>query len=242
MKIFVIPDVHGISTWRDPVEQAIAEGHDKIIFLGDYLDSYVEKDLTKIRDNLKDIIDFKKQYPDKVVLLLGNHEYAYVLSKSSTGGFQAGIWYDYRELLLNNWDLFDIAWGYQGTERYTLVSHAGLTEYYYKLVIKYLKNLKQFDTLDWKDLPLHEMLNLLKDKGSILWKIGYSRGGDEPTGSVLWAHSDELQFQNFKGIDQIVGHTIMPRVKRVTSFNDTLYFIDTHNEYINKIEGFSLNL
>ena len=50
--------------------------YDQIVFVGDYVDSY---DLSNvlILDNLKKILLFKKALPDKVVLLLGNHDIQY---------------------------------------------------------------------------------------------------------------------------------------------------------------------
>ena len=78
-KILVIPDVHGIDTWEEPAYKAVHAGID-VIFLGDYCDSF-DIDPIKILDNLKKIIKFKEKFPDKISLLLGNHDYAYVFSK-----------------------------------------------------------------------------------------------------------------------------------------------------------------
>ena len=49
---------------------------DQVVFLGDYLDPYSREGIT-FEDALiefEEILDFKKAYPDKVVLLVGNHE------------------------------------------------------------------------------------------------------------------------------------------------------------------------
>jgi len=68
MKIISVGDLHGNNIWKtiDP------ELYDKIIFVGDYTDSFHLTD-SAILDNLLDLIEFKKSYPDKVFLLLGNH-------------------------------------------------------------------------------------------------------------------------------------------------------------------------
>ena len=72
----IIPDVHGRQFWKDAVSQY--EGKvEKIIFLGDYLDPYPDEGITRkdaIR-NFEEIIDYKINNSDKVVLLLGNHKF-----------------------------------------------------------------------------------------------------------------------------------------------------------------------
>ena len=73
----IIPDVHGRKFWR-----AAVQGHeeDKIIFLGDYVDPYDWEEIlaSEAFKELQDIIAFKKEHPDNVVLLLGNHDMGYL--------------------------------------------------------------------------------------------------------------------------------------------------------------------
>ena len=78
MKLLIVPDVHGRDFWRDPCYEHYNE-FDKIIFLGDYLDHYRDES-TKEHDieTLKDIISFKKEHLDKVILLIGNHDCPYI--------------------------------------------------------------------------------------------------------------------------------------------------------------------
>ena len=78
-KIAIIPDVHGRKFWRRVVE----EDADKIIFLGDYGDPYGSEEISH-KDaliELEEIIRFQEENPNKVVLLLGNHD-AHYLSRS----------------------------------------------------------------------------------------------------------------------------------------------------------------
>lgn len=75
MKVRVIGDIHGESWWKE-----LANDIDKIdlcIFLGDYVDSYTVSNEDMI-NNLLDIIQFKKDNSDKVILLYGNHEWNYL--------------------------------------------------------------------------------------------------------------------------------------------------------------------
>ena len=66
---------------EDTVARIINE-HDRFIFMGDYVDS-PDIDNLSMKKNLMDIIGLKKKYPDKVVLLWGNHDIHYLLGKSS---------------------------------------------------------------------------------------------------------------------------------------------------------------
>ena len=73
MRYITIGDIHGRDDW-----QAInIRNYDKIIFIGDYVDSFEKSDFA-ILENLKKIISLKKRHPDKVVLLLGNHDVQYL--------------------------------------------------------------------------------------------------------------------------------------------------------------------
>lgn len=75
-KILILPDIHGRQFWKKAVEEW-SNKVNKIIFLGDYLDSYPDEGITRknaIR-NFEEIIDYKINNKDKVVLLLGNHKF-----------------------------------------------------------------------------------------------------------------------------------------------------------------------
>lgn len=75
MSILIIPDVHGRSFWKEPIEK-YKEQYDKIIFLGDFSDSYNFENITRKETIkiLKDVIDFKINNMDKTILLIGNHK------------------------------------------------------------------------------------------------------------------------------------------------------------------------
>ena len=68
MRICAIGDIHGRNDW----EKVDPNKYDKIIFVGDYVDSF-DIPTGEILKNLENIIAFKKEYYDKVILLLGNH-------------------------------------------------------------------------------------------------------------------------------------------------------------------------
>ena len=70
----IIPDVHGRSFWRRAVQDAPEDG--TVIFLGDYLDPYPWEEITPgdATRMLQEIIALKMARPDRVVLILGNHD------------------------------------------------------------------------------------------------------------------------------------------------------------------------
>ena len=74
MKILVLPDIHGRPFWRKPCEDIGV--YDEVVFLGDYLDPYDFEHISTEQciTGLLDIVALKKQQPDKVHLLLGNHK------------------------------------------------------------------------------------------------------------------------------------------------------------------------
>lgn len=73
-KILIVPDVHGRTFWHKAKE--MISSVDKVVFLGDYLDPYPLEEITgeQAIEEFKDIIQFKKDNMDKVILLLGNHK------------------------------------------------------------------------------------------------------------------------------------------------------------------------
>jgi len=240
MKLLIIPDVHGLDAWKAQVKDVMHMPDVKVIFLGDYVDSRGEQ-LTgfDIMSNLNDIIAFKKKYPEKVTLLLGNHDYAYVFGYSAITGFNYEMWETYRPIFNDNWKLFDMAWGHQG-ERYTLLTHAGLTHWFYGAIERAItdpehtmhKILVDGNPGSWRDLPLHEVLNYFKDQGALMWKIGYARRGSAPSGSILWADKSELLAAPYPGIDQIVGHTSSPYAElKWLKSGEKIIFSDMHNEW-----------
>ena len=72
MKITAIGDIHGRNIWKDIVEKE--SDSDKIVFVGDYVDTYDNISPGQQVKNFEEILEFKKTNPNKVTLLLGNHK------------------------------------------------------------------------------------------------------------------------------------------------------------------------
>lgn len=70
-KILILGDIHGRSCWKDIIKK---ENPDKVIFLGDYVSSHDNISSDEQIQNLTDILDYKSENTDKVILLRGNHD------------------------------------------------------------------------------------------------------------------------------------------------------------------------
>lgn len=193
MKILIVPDVHGRKFWH--VAQTTVDEVDKVIFLGDYLDPYSYEGITfeDAVNEFKEILEFKEQYSDKVVLLVGNHDMHYII-KEFMNCSRLNVWrrLEMNELYMQNIDKFRLI--YQAKNY--LFSHAGI----------YL------EWLDKYGMTLDDLNNLStfidnKDFWSTLEDVGHSRGGFDPAGSCVWADIEESLLNDVYPIKQIVGHT-----------------------------------
>jgi hypothetical protein len=93
--------------------------------LGDYLDPYTEILQNNLIDNLKEIIQLKKERGDDVILLLGNHDFHYLdLNIYPYCRFDNEIEEAAHALFSENRDLFLFA--YQ--ENKHIFTHAGISE------------------------------------------------------------------------------------------------------------------
>ena len=209
MKILVIPDIHGRRFWKRPVERYI-DKVDKIVFLGDYFDPYqdegIEYEWNDILTNFNEIIDLKNSNPDKVVLLLGNHDFHY--RNRQFDEYTRSTRFDYvhsgklRELFNGeNYKLFQICYSVINNDKRVIFTHAGITKFWAERCgVEYDDNIQ-------------ETLNNLEESAKGIGKlcvIGRERSWfGEKTGSPVWC--DLREFLTNESIDtnalQIFGHS-----------------------------------
>lgn len=207
-KVLFIGDIHGRTDWRETALEGMKR-FQEVVFLGDYFDSF-DKSFFQQMENFKALLSFLRKKGGTA--LLGNHDYAYIHGYSQISGYQYGPAHQIQQILRENIDLFDIAWGYTNTKQiYTLGSHAGLTQTFWnRYVLPEFEEdgfiSKITDGLDPNDMEIHEALNYLKDKKDLMWKVGPDRGGFGTPGP-LWADIRELMEDPMGGINQVVGHT-----------------------------------
>jgi len=223
MRVVVIGDIHGRTTWKEIVEKEL-ENSDKIVFLGDYHDPYnyeFEENLSSENiknlsiENLKEIIQLKKDNLNKVILLIGNHDVHYLYPQVGKGCSR----YDYsnEDLLIDlfnaNKELFQLTYQYKNH----LFVHAGITNYW-------LKNRKDILRLgiypNYSNLSesLNEFVDSVPSAVLQINDVGYCRGGWSRTGGPIWLDiSETSDLFNEVETHQIVGHS---QVKNITSFKE----------------------
>ena len=192
-----IGDVHGLDLWRDVVE---AHPECRVVFLGDYLDPYGYVPREKLLENLRSIIELKRDRPEDVILLLGNHDLHYFCEDACVGTrFDMEIAKAASWMFLNNIGLFQYA--FQDGEY--LFTHAGVSQLWF-----------DYDFCGDAERSVAEQLNNpAADQVAALLRVGYARGGRAcDTGGIFWADKSELE-EPLYGFTQIVGHN---RVAEVT--------------------------
>jgi predicted phosphodiesterase len=205
MKVFVIPDIHQTDVWVKAAEENISKV-DKMIFLGDYVDSFHANELRGTEldgpHTIRRLKAFYDAHPDKVVLLCGNHDFSY-LAQSSDGqrvsGHQpdaAGI----TEALLEALQALHAVVEVDGV----VYSHAGVSKIWYEN--HSISSLEQMDDL------LHH-----RSEKTYNWDGMYDGYGDEPQQTPFWIRPQKLIYSTLGAKDtfnmqfpkQVVGHTEM---------------------------------
>lgn len=240
-KIMVIADTHGRSVWKmfgdinyllqmevGNVEYDIVPlDYNYYVFLGDYCDSFVETNNT-IKENLLEIIRFKKLYPNNVILLWGNHELHYVLDqpwasngKHMCSGYRPESHYELYEILNKNYDLFQLAFQYNNYLFTHAGVHIGWYQYRFKPQFEILKEtLDQFE-IEYKGLNLAGQLNIaFNHHMEAIFDIGHKRGGHAKVGGPLWLDKS-LAIKPLTDYHQIVGHTAVGGVSTLTKNENT---------------------
>ena len=217
----LIGDIHGRKVWQQLVREDAVN-----IFMGDYLDPYHGEGIVAGEDdynNLQEIIRFKKEHPE-TILLLGNHDLHYVWEESYSRRASKKEHIKRNEACFrDNFHLFQMAYA---IGKRILVTHAGVT-------------------LPWCEMAgvptglstaaIADMLNQMgMDDDKRLWFATercmptYDHAGYTPSASPVWVRPETLRTHahlmnpDGKEIIQIVGHT---QIEAVT-LEHPFFFID----------------
>lgn len=214
MKTLILGDIHGRNSWKKIVEK---EKPDFTIFIGDFNDSKTINVADQV-DNFLDILDFKYQYPDKVVLLIGNHDQHYFPEATSAGsGYDKVTASFVGPLFEANKELFKIC---HLMDNY-LVSHAGVSRVWCENHnINCIEDINEL----WQD-DLSQ-LDFAKPSGSTWLPTVADPGGDNVYQSPLWIRPNSLLASFIPDYDQIVGHTQQDEICMLSSSGHDFYFID----------------
>lgn len=231
MKILIIPDLHGKSIWQLMVQR---ENPDKVIFLGDYMDSFNIPYIEQMH-NLESIIRYKELHKKSVVLLIGNHDYISNIHDEATSGYQVKHAIFIKDVYERNKDLFKVC----HKQDEFLFSHAGVSHEFMD---------DNFSKNNWDVEGIDNQLNeLFKYKPHCFKFNGSDPYGDNKYQTPVWIRPGSLMSANKnsdikKKLIQIVGHTKTERIDfEGKSTGGRYYFVDTldgkHQEYLTIIDG-----
>ena len=225
-EILVVPDIHGRNFWEPALDYK-----GEIIFLGDYTDPYPAENFSDedAYQGLLKIVKFKQENPDRVTLLIGNHEMHYYNDMLSAGRFSRKYATQFKEILMGEETkgLFQMC---KQIDKYLFI-HAGITKGWYDLHFKEFKDLGS--TLE------EQLTRLFFEKMYVYYEASMSyRGGLDDFGSPLWADFHEFRDEPEPfdpNIIQIIGHTQLigpdPIIEKNFCLLDTrqLYFLRNGN-------------
>ena len=194
MKIIAIGDTHGRDVWKRIVEKE--QDADRIVFIGDYFDTF-RKELrgTREMENFKEIVAFKRANPDKVILIIGNHDFHYMdFAMEQYSGYNEVFASMFSKLLYDARDVMQIC----HIEENCMFTHAGVTNRW---------------LLDNNITPA-DINTLFKESPSAFRfyrgdKSGY---GDNWHQSPIWVRPEALVSDAVLDYIQFVGHTHQPHI------------------------------
>jgi predicted phosphodiesterase len=215
MTIIAIGDIHGREEWKQIVQQE--PDADKLVFIGDYFDTFAPISPKAQHDNFLQILALKKQKPKQVVLLLGNHDYHYLSVAGETySGYQPVL-----KMLVEadlkaaiDEQLLQVCLAHQQW----LFSHAGISRTWCKQ--------HQID----ERLPAPQFQDsvnhlLLAKPQAFAFTMGpnHSPYGDDLCQGPLWIRPNSLRKDAIADYAQVVGHTQQAQL----SISPLLTLIDT---------------
>lgn len=224
MKTIILGDTHGRSNWKLAISQ---DKPDRVIFLGDYFDSFELSGVEQI-DNFKQIIQYKENNSQvEVIMLIGNHDHHYFpeIGYTGTSGYQSGIAPSITQVVDENRHHLQMAYGFDKF----LCTHAGVSPVFMDQV---------FGEDGWtKENVVVDLNELFKYKPKSFDFNGFESSGDNTTQTPIWIRPRSLMQSNKKhpkGLKkdyiQVVGHTQMYKLDLIGSDRFTggrYYFIDT---------------
>jgi hypothetical protein len=219
MKTLIIGDIHGNPNWRTILDNIPS---DKVVFMGDYFDSFTISGKNQI-SNFLEIIDLKKNSEREIVLLIGNHDYHYFpYIQERYSGFQNNTHIAISQLLVENSKLMQMV---HQDGKYVF-SHAGVSTHFLNSVFGY-----DGWSVDTLEIDINELFYYKPQ--SFLFN-GIDPYGDNVVQSPIWIRPSSLYKSNrdfLRGkIIQIHGHTEIDKIDiKGKSSGGRYYNVDTLN-------------
>ena len=239
IKVLIFPDIHGRTFWKEAINKFPKDQYPdlKIIFLGDYIDPYVDYDGISKEEafvNFEEILKYINN-DSRIIPLIGNHDWHYFVNLDNCRidkVHKKDIEYMFKE----NLSKFRLSYTIELDGCKYLFSHAGITK-------KWLNDVAAMATqevnkwnpgegenyvdpkIDEKFIWIEKMSHINESKDFSLFEeslqnyddsfygcpismISRERGGWFPYGSLIWADiSEHLYSEDLQGYYQIFGHT-----------------------------------
>ncbi len=223
MKTIVVGDTHGRSFWKFISE---TEKWDKFIFIGDYFDAY--QDFTAIDQlkNFDEICEFKRKNKEKVIMLVGNHDFHYM--KAAVGerysGYQNGASPNIQIALEDAMKEGLLQMCHVDGEY--CFTHAGVTKTWMTSVGYYPAPGEEHVTRQY--LPVQDFINeVFKYKPLSFRFQGHDMYGDDPTQSPIWVRPQSLYNDMLTQFTHVIGHTQVPKINIPKGERSGMLLIDT---------------
>jgi len=226
MKIIAVGDIHGRDTWKKVLKDN--PDFDKFIFVGDYFDAFPPMTADQIFETFQEILAFKQEFPDKVELLMGNHDFQY------TPMGQGERYSGYNPQTAKNLKSLGHWWNWmQASYQYgdIFFSHAGVTTTWAKL--------NGIETHQAANLYTHVNRVFNEYPDSFKFYDGdTSYCGEHVRQGPFWVRPKTLLSDMYPAVWQVVGHTGTGGGLGVSDDNK-LVMIDTgaKGQYLKVIDG-----
>lgn len=208
MRIVALGDTHGRVNWKEIVAKEAAA--DKIIFMGDYFDTRTNGvSGNKQLVNFKEILEFKREHPEQVIMLFGNHDYHYIRGMAWRGetysGYQANYAHDFGEAIHDALkdDSVQMCWIHDNF----VFTHAGLTKTWCQRVLGTEEARGQELEIAINDMFKFKPLNF-----GFMMGDNYSQTGDDVCQGPIWVRPRSLMSDMLNDITCVVGHTTVTRL------------------------------
>lgn len=212
MRIVAIGDIHGRTIWKQITTQV--KDVDKFVFIGDYFDTHEGVSAYQQIENFKDILQFKKDNPDKVILLTGNHDFHYLKGvQEKYSGHNKFKAMDINEILEPAVSAGLMQMCYIHNE--FVFTHAGVTTTWC------VRN-----GINVADLEQSINEAFMSDLDSFYFAYGpnMSRSGDDVTQSPIWVRIPSLLADKVEGYIFVVGHSTL---NQLSIIDNSVIGIDT---------------
>jgi hypothetical protein len=223
MKIIALGDTHGRTAWKAITEK---EDFELLIFVGDYFDTHDAITPQQQIDNFKDILRYKEQHSDKVVLLFGNHDFHYLKTALRPySGFQRRYKEEISALLHG---AIDKGWMQMCfVQEGFLFSHAGVTKTW---CAAHHIDLQQLET------AINALFLSRPQAFEFTPGENFDMYGDDVTQTPIWVRPNSLFEDRVPSYIQVVGHT---QQRHITLSTDVILIdaLGAAGEYLAIING-----